>query len=70
MVKGTTKQVIVVKSPDPTLFEKAIFILRNDAGMGKGITREDVLRQAERIAGEYVKKNVSKRKFGILRGEK
>ena len=31
MVKGVTRQVIVVKSPDPKLFEQAIFIMREDA---------------------------------------
>ena len=31
MVKGVSRQVIVVKSPDPQLFEQAIFILRADA---------------------------------------
>ena len=28
MVKGISKQVIVVHSPDPKLFEQAIFILK------------------------------------------
>ena len=31
MVKGTTRQVVLVKSPDPQLFEQAIFILRENA---------------------------------------
>ena len=31
MVKGISKQVIVVKSPDPRFFEQAIFIVREDA---------------------------------------
>ena len=31
MVKGISRQVIVVRSPDPKLFEQAIFILREDA---------------------------------------
>lgn len=35
MVKGISRQVIVVRSPDPKLFEQAIFILREDA-LGKG----------------------------------
>ena len=29
MVKGINRQVIVVKSPDPKLFDQAIFLLRN-----------------------------------------
>ena len=31
MVKGISKQVIVVHSPEPKLFEQAIFILKEDA---------------------------------------
>ena len=43
MVKGTSRQVIVVHSPDPKLFEQAIFILREDA---KGVTNEALLKEA------------------------
>ena len=36
MVKGTSRRVIVVDSPDPKLFEQAIFIVRNDAFTQEG----------------------------------
>ena len=39
MVKGISRQVIVVHSPDPKLFEQAIFILKDNA-VGEGITDE------------------------------
>ena len=45
MVKGISKQVIVVQSPDPKLFEQAIFILKEDA---QGITDELLLKEANR----------------------
>ena len=45
MVKGVSRQVIVVKSPDRKLFEQAIFILREDA---EGVTDEQLLREAKR----------------------
>ena len=45
MVKGISKQVIVVQSPDPKLFEQAIFILRPDA---QGVTDEQLLKEANR----------------------
>lgn len=45
MVKGISKQVIVVHSPDPKLFEQAIFILREDA-VKEGISEEALLREA------------------------
>ena len=47
MVKGITKQVIVVHSPDPKLFEQAIFILKEDA-VGEGITDEILLKEAKK----------------------
>ena len=31
MVKGISRQVIVVQSPDKKLFDQAIFILKEDA---------------------------------------
>ena len=46
MVRGISKQVIVVHSPDPKLFEQAIFILRDDA---KTVTNEELLREAKRL---------------------
>jgi hypothetical protein len=46
MVKGTSRQVIVVHSPDPKLFEQAIFILKNEA-VEQGVTDEALLKEAE-----------------------
>ncbi len=43
MVKGISRQVIVVRPPDSKLYEQAIFILREDA---EGITDEMLLREA------------------------
>lgn len=43
MVKGISRQVIVVHSPDPKLFEQAIFILKEDA---QGVTDEKLLKEA------------------------
>ena len=61
MIKGMSRRVIMVDSPDPELFENAIFILRNDA-FAKGTEPEDILRQAQQIADEYVKTNLEKKK--------
>ena len=38
MVRGNTRQVIVVKSPDGKLFEQAFFLLREDALEHSGVT--------------------------------
>ena len=48
MIKGISRQVIVVHSPDKKLFEQAIFILNNDA-MGQGVTDEMLLKEAQQV---------------------
>ena len=49
MVKGISRQVIVVKSPEQKLFDQAIFILRDDVPRD-GITDEMLLREAKKAA--------------------
>ena len=56
MVKGINRQVIVVKSPDPKLFDQAIFLLREDA-FSDAATPEQVIRQARQAADGYLRKN-------------
>ena len=51
MVKGISKQVIVVDAPEPKLFEQAIFILKENAVNQEGITDEALLREARRLLG-------------------
>ena len=59
MVKGNSRQVILVQSPDPKLFEQAIFILKENAVGDKGVTDEQLLREANRILAS------GKRKSGV-----
>ena len=47
MVKGISRQVIVVEAPEPKLFEQAIFILKDD--MGEGITDEALMKEAQQV---------------------
>ena len=49
MVKGISRQVIVVHSPDPKLFEQAIFIIKEDAIGEAGVTDEALLKEADRL---------------------
>lgn len=49
MVKGISRQVIVVHSPDPKLFEQAIFILKEDALGAEGITDAQLLEEAKSL---------------------
>ena len=53
MVKGISKQVIVVHAPEPQLFEQAIFILAPGYGGEKLESPEDLLRLADSIAEKY-----------------
>ena len=55
MVKGISKQVIVVNSPDKELFDQAIFILKDEA-VGQGITEELLLKEAKKTIGVSAKK--------------
>lgn len=57
MVKGVTRRVIVVKTPDRRLFEQAIFIVKEDAFTKEGVTAEQVLAEAQRVADGYVRRN-------------
>lgn len=53
MVKGISRRVVVVESPDPQLFEQAIFIVRNDVSQKEGVTPEQLIREACRVARSY-----------------
>lgn len=48
MVKGNSRQVIVVHSPDQELFDQAIFILKDGATGREGITDDALLKEAKR----------------------
>ncbi len=46
MVKGISRQVILVQGAEPKLFEQAIFILKDEA-VREGITDEALLKEAQ-----------------------
>ena len=48
MVKGISRQVILVRNPDPKLFEQAIFLLKEDA-VNQGVSDEQLLKEANRL---------------------
>ena len=56
MVKGISRQVIVVNGPDPRLFEQAIFILKEN--IGEGITDDVLLKEAR----QAIQNSTSRRK--------
>ena len=52
MVKGISRQVIVVHSPDKKLFEQAIFILNENAVGKEAVTDEMLLKEAQQAIRE------------------
>lgn len=48
MVKGISRQVIVVHSPGEALFDQAIFILK-DKAVAEGISDEKLMQEAKQV---------------------
>ena len=54
LVKGTSRNVIVVRSPDPQVFEEAIFLLRDEYLRGR--RAEQAMEEARRAASDYLRR--------------
>ena len=66
MVKGITKQVIVVNSPHEDIFDQAIFILKDDA-VKEGVTDEMLLKSANKLlASASPEKKISIAHYGAV----
>ena len=65
MVKGTTRQVILVRAPDEKLFEQALFILREDALEKNGVGERELLEQARRAADGYLSRRTQKKRRAL-----
>ena len=57
MLKGINRRVIVVKAPDRRFFEEAIFIVREDVLENRGVSANQVLEEARRVADSYAGRN-------------
>lgn len=62
MLKGVSRRVIIVKSPDIRYFEQAIFFVRDEVLRENGVSPEKVLEEACRVADSYVKKSIKNAK--------
>ncbi len=58
MLKGMTRRVIVVKSPDKKLFEEAVFFLKDDAD--KGVSGDQIVAEARAVADAFLKGGASR----------
>lgn len=57
MVKGISRRVIVVRSPDPRFFDEAIFLMKEDALNAEGVTADQVVAEARQVAAGYLRRN-------------
>lgn len=65
MVRGTNRRVVVVRSPDPRIFEEAIFVIREDLFRREG-SADKVLREAKQAAGAYLRKAAAPRRRSLF----
>jgi len=56
MIKGINRRVIVVKAPDRRFFEEAIFIVREGVVGQGGVTAEQVVEEARRVAEGFARR--------------
>ncbi|MBQ9839227.1 MAG: translation initiation factor 2 [Oscillospiraceae bacterium] len=56
MVKGISRQVIVVHAPEPKLFEQAIFILKDGAIGAEGVTDDALMKEARQLLNSHASK--------------
>ena len=68
MVKGVAKRIIVVRSPDPRIFEQAIFVVREDYAGQTGISERELMRQARASVNSYLPGERTRRLMPWLRG--
>lgn len=61
VLRGTQRQVVVVRSPDPKVFEEAIFIVREDFLSRPDRGRRELMLEARRAADSYVTATLGKR---------
>ena len=60
MVKGITKQVVVVRCPDTKYFDQAIFMVRDD--FLPDTDTQQLLKEACKAADGYIRQNVERRR--------
>lgn len=68
MVKGVSRQVVLVRPNESDVFEQAIFLVRGDRLSSSEITDEMLLRQAERAAADCTDAQNRPRKASLLPG--
>ena len=62
MSKGVAKRIIVAEPPDPALFERTVFVLRDEAFLKDGANPEALVREAGEIADAYIREKRQERR--------
>lgn len=66
MVKGISRQVIVVEAPEPKLFDQAIFILKDEVVGKQGVTEDMLLKEATRMINRAPDRKRSLFQYGLF----
>lgn len=66
VLRGVSRRVVVIKSPDRRLFEEAIFIVRGDIPREDPSAGRSVVREAQKVADSYIRSHLRKRRFKRL----
>ena len=66
VIQGSAGNVIIVKSPNTEYFKEAIFILCDDLFTRRGVSRAQILREAQRAAWGYTDAHTPQRSVTIL----
>ena len=66
VIQGSAGNVIIVKSPNTEYFKEAIFILCDDLFTRRGVTRQQLLREARRAARDYCDEHTPPRDLTAL----
>ena len=61
MVKGISKRIVVVKPMDTKIFEEAIFIVREDVLLSGGVSSEELVEEAQRVAHSFARTQLTGR---------
>ena len=66
VIEGRTGNVIIVRSPNTEYFKEAIFILCDDLFTRRGVSRQQLLREARRAALDYCDEHTPPRDLTAL----
>ena len=66
MLKGIQKRAIIVKTPDPEVFEEAIFIVSEHYLLQAEGSEKKIMRHAEELASAYMREQMLAKRPSLL----